>query len=357
MSRAWLISLVLSLVSVVSAARVDAEPGAQERPLRIFFIDVQGGAATLLVSPEGESILIDSGWPGFEDRDPKRIVSVLKDVAGCTQLDHLITTHWHIDHYGGVAGLIRRVEIRHFWDRGLPEDNDPRLDFPDGPAADDPLGRAYREASRGKRTPLKAGDSIAFRGGLIADVLASGGKVAAVLGDSPPPLNPRCDDAPPDQGPDPSDNARSLAFRFRFGRFDFLDCGDLTWNVEKALVCPVDLVGTIDLYQVTHHGLDSSNHPTLVRTIQPIVAVMNNGPQKGGSPATIRLLRSVPSIEAIYQLHRNTQTSADENTDPELIANLDPSGGRYIQVDVAADGSSFSIQIGPDGARRTFTSR
>ena len=136
----------------------------QSRGLDIYFIDVQGGAATLIVTPERESILIDSGWPGLEDRDPKRIVHVLKDLAGCDHLDHLITTHWHMDHFGGVGGLAKLIEIKHFWDRGLPDDGDARLDFPDGPKADDPLGIAYREASKGKRTALKAGDSLPFRG-------------------------------------------------------------------------------------------------------------------------------------------------------------------------------------------------
>src|SRR3954452_13803387 len=93
------------------------------KTLDIYFIDVMGGAATLIVTPEKESILIDSGWPGFDDRDPKRIVHVLKDVAGFDHIDHLVTTHWHTDHFGGVAGLSKLIEIRHFWDRGLPEDN------------------------------------------------------------------------------------------------------------------------------------------------------------------------------------------------------------------------------------------
>ncbi len=156
---------------------------------------------------------------------------------------------------------------------------------------------------------------------------------------------------------DHSDNARSLAIRFRFGQFDFLDCGDLTWNVERSLVCPTNTIGAIDLYQVTHHGMDISNNPVLVRSIQPTVAIMNNGPRKGGSPATVRLLRSIPSIKAAYQLHRNAQTGPDDNTDPALIANSDPAGGQFIHVSVASDGSKFSVQIGTDGSKREFASR
>ena len=130
----------------------------------------------MLVTPERETILIDSGWPGHDDRDPKRIVHAVKDLAGCERLDHLVTTHWHTDHFGGVAGLARVIEIVHFWDRGLPEDPGAGSDFPDGPKPDDPLGIAYRAASKGKRRALHAGDSLSLRG-LESLVLASGGQV------------------------------------------------------------------------------------------------------------------------------------------------------------------------------------
>ena len=351
---ARMIPMAIAIVGLgLQGPAFGAEPAA--RPLEIYFVDVLGGAATLIITPERESILIDSGWPGFDDRDPKRIVHVLKDLAGCDHLDHLITTHWHMDHFGGVGGLVKLIEVKHFWDRGLPDDGDSKLDFPDGPKADDPLGIAYREASKGKRTPLKAGDSIAFRGGFTGLVVASGGRVLAAATETP--ANPLCADAPADLPVDPSDNARSLAIRFRLGKFDFLDCGDLTWNIEKALVCPHDTLGPIDLFQVTHHGMDISNHPTLVRTIQPTVTVMDNGPTKGGSPATMALLKSIPSIQAAYQLHRNAKAKLEENTDPALIANADPAGGQFIRVSVVPDGSRFSVQIGPDGPKREFASK
>ncbi|MFO0908894.1 MAG: MBL fold metallo-hydrolase [Isosphaeraceae bacterium] len=344
-----LLSAALLLVAALGAAPA-------ERPLRIFFIDVMGGAATLVVTPEQESILIDSGWPGLDDRDPKRIISVLKDVAGLDHLDHIVTTHWHMDHYGGVEGLAKRIRIDHYWDRGLPDLNNPDSDaYPDGPRADDKLGIAYRKASEGKRATLKAGSRVPLKGGVEFLVLASGAEV--IKAEAGKAENPACASAPVDLPPDPSDNARSLAMRIRYKGFDFLDCGDLTWNVEKKLVCPVDLIGQIDLYQVTHHGMSISNHPTLVRTIAPTVAIMNNGPKKGGDPKTVTLLRTIPSIQAAYQLHKNAATTAEQNTDSALIANPSTDGGEFIQVEVAPGGETFSVRIGKEGKPRAFSTR
>jgi beta-lactamase superfamily II metal-dependent hydrolase len=348
-------SLRFRLISLALGALLLVGADSPTKSLDIYFIDVMGGAATLIVTPQRESLLIDSGWPGLQDRDPKRIVHVLKDVAGLDHLDNLATTHWHRDHYGGVEGLSRLVRIDRFWDRGLPDPGAPDGDkaaFPDGPKPDDPMGIAYRKASEGKRRALRAGDTLPLKGVEVV-VLASGGEVQKISG-AP---NPLCSEVPPDQKPDPSDNARSLAFRVRLGMFDFLDCGDLTWNVEKGLVCPVDAIGPIDLFQVTHHGMAISNHPTLVRTIAPTVTIMNNGPRKGGDAATVKRLKEVHSIQAAYQLHKNAATSPADNTEAALIANTEAAGGQFIHVAVDEGGSQFRVQIGPDGPARTFASR
>ncbi len=341
--------------ALVASSMIGAAPPSPAGSLDIYFIDAMGGAATLIVTPERESILIDSGWPGLDDRDPKRIVHVLKDVAGLDKLDHLVTTHWHTDHYGGVAGLSILVPIGHFWDRGLPEDGNTTLDFPDGPKPDDPLGIAYRTASAGKRTALKPGDIIPLKGNVKAVVMASGGEVRKIAKRLK--ANPLAEKAPADLAEDRSDNARSLAIKFSSGPFDFLDCGDLTWNVEKDLVVPWDRVGSIDVYQVTHHGMDISNHPTLVATIAPTVAIMNNGPTKGGAPATVKLLKSIPSIQAAYQLHKNAATGPEDNTEASLIANPNPEGGEFIHVSVAPGGMTYTVQIGQGGTRREFATK
>lgn len=344
--------LAILAIGSATAAAADGRPPAAGS-LSIYFIDVQGGAATLLVTPERESILIDTGWAGFDDRDPKRIAAVLRD-AGLDHIDHLVTTHWHADHFGGVAGLSKLVEIRRFWDRGLPEDGDPELDFPESEKHNQPLFAAYRKAAAGKRRVLKAGDSLPLAGSIKSIVLAAGGKVVSVENENG---NPACSDAPADLPVDSSDNAQSVTIRFTLGKFNFLDCGDLTWNVEKRLVCPVDRIGVIDLFQVTHHGADVSNHPTLLRSIAPTVAVMNNGPRKGGAAETVKRLQAVSSIRAFYQLHRNVATAAEDNADSALIANSNEAGGRFIRATVAPDGSRFTVQIGADGPTQEFESR
>ena len=345
------LALALSLLAQSPAL---SQPGlTTARPMQIYFIDVDGGAATLVVTPEGESVLIDSGWPGRDDRDPRRIEAVVRNEAKLDHLDHLVTTHWHTDHFGGVEGLSKRLRIDHFWDRGLPDPTAPdgdKANFPDGPAANDPQGLAYRKASEGKRSVLRAGGKLPLRGGAVADVLAASG--AGLEGTYP--LNRLAGPDPIDLPEDRSDNARSIVLRFHLGQFDFLDCGDLTWNTERSLVRPTDTVGPIDLYQVTHHGLDISNHPTLLATIAPTVTVMNNGPRKGGSPATVRRLRAVPSIQAAYQLHKNQSADLLDNTDPALIANPPGTSGQFIRVVVAPTGDTFTVGIGPDGPTREF---
>lgn len=346
-------SLLACLLLTFAFASASASHAQNQTGLRLYFIDVLGGAATLIVTPENETILVDSGWPGHDDRDPKRIVQVLKEVAGRDRIDHLITTHWHTDHVGGVEGLAKLVEIGQYWDRGLPEDHLEGVDFPEGDR--DPLIAAYRKASAGKRKALRPGDALPLKS-VSLRVLAASGNVLLHRHQEGDTHTASCDEHP-DKPADRSDNARSLTFRLSLGDFDFFDAGDLTWNIEKQLVCPHNLVGGIDLYQVTHHGLDISNHPTLLKTIAPTVAIMNNGPRKGGSAETVHRLKALPGLEALYALHKNAETGPDDNADPTLTANSDPEGGQFIQVQVAPDGSGYTVRIGKDGPARSFKSR
>jgi beta-lactamase superfamily II metal-dependent hydrolase len=317
----------------------------------IYFVDTEGGAATLIVTPAGESVLIDCGNPGPRDAD--RIFQTAQ-VAGLKAIDHLIITHWHVDHYGGVARLSELLPIHHFYDHGIPDSlaEDPK-NFP-------LLIQAYRKAAKGKSTTLWPGDDVALKqadGSPTLRLRCLCG-IGEVIPDKPgAPDNPIAREHAP-QPEDPTDNARSLGFLLTYGDFRFLDLGDLTWNIEYKLVHPTDKIGPIDVYQSTHHGLEISNNPVVIKTVQPRVAIFNNGPRKGGHPSVVATLRRVPGIEAIYQLHRNVTAAAQENTDPEFIANAEENcQGEFIHLAVAADGRAYTVAIGANGKPRRFETR
>lgn len=320
--------------------------------LDIWFIDVEGGAATLLVTPSGESVLIDCGNPGT--RDAERIHKVAKEQAGIEAIDHLIITHWHLDHYGGVGRLAKLMPIRNFYDRGIPASlSEDKKNFP-------LLIQTYREASQGKSKALKPGDEIALRQKAgdpplrLVCLCASGETVPDKAG---APVNPVAAEHKP-KADDPTDNARSLGFLLTYGPWRFLDLGDLTWNVEHKLVHPTDKIGPVDVFQVTHHGQDSSNNPVVVKTVNPRVAIHNNGARKGAHVGVQATLRRLPEIKAIYQLHRNLTVGAAENTDPEFIANPDEKcTGESIRLTVARGGAKYHITVGSTGKPREYETR
>lgn len=340
---------LLSITGLLSSATTFAD--ARDERLDFYFIDTEGGAATLIVTPVGESILIDSGYPDNHGRDLDRIIQVCRDVAGLRQIDHAVVSHWHLDHFGNHAALKARFGIGTFWDRGIPDELQEDPEFHNRIAA-------YRAASQNESRSLKAGDEHELTGGqqpLRVRVLTSGREVVPNVGEP----NPHAGLNEP-QPEDPSDNAASLSLLFSYGDFRFLTCGDLTWNVEGQLVTPNNPVGTVDLFMVTHHGLPVSNNPAMVLAIDPTVAVMCNGPTKGGAESTMNTLRKVRSLRDWYQLHRNVQLDASLQAPAELIAN--PGGtngclGRWVKASVAADGRTYTVQIGADGPLRTYTTR
>jgi len=334
--------VVLAVLLVLCSANLNAK----SRTLDIYFIDVEGGAATLIVTPLGESLLVDSGFPG--ERDPARIAHVALDVAGLKQIDHYITTHWHRDHVGGSARLAQLMLIKHYYDHGLPT----------AAAADIPadLIEAYRQTTQGRSTILRPLDEIKFKSkSLRVRVLAANGIVAGEQPDAPQ-IRPCGSDFKP--GPeDKTDNAKSIGFVLTFGRFKFFDGGDLTWNVEHKLVCPENLAGIVDVYQVDHHGMDSSNNPEFIRALKPTVAIIDNGPRKAGEARTFGTLKSQAEIQAIYQLHRNVLTTEKDNAPPDFVANDEEAcQGNFIKVSVDANGD-YSVSIPAKGISRSYRAR
>jgi len=285
----------------------------QSRPgktLNIYVVDVEGGNATLLVSPSGQSLLIDTGNLVGAARDADRIMAAARD-AGVSQIDHLVTTHWHGDHYGGMSELAARIPIRHFIDHG------PNVQ--PNPAVDEFLKAAYPQLyARATHTVAKAGDQIAMTG-LDVRVVSSAGQVITAPRPGAGQSNPYC--ATFKAGENNAEDPQSVVVDITFGRFRALHPGDLTKNKEFELMCPRTRVAPIDVFLGMHHGQDTSNSEVLVHALHPRVAIMNNGTRKGGGPEVMKIIHSSPGLENLWQIHFSV-LSGQEYTVPGLfIAN------------------------------------
>jgi competence protein ComEC len=326
----------------------DASTGAGVTgTLEIYWIDTEGGAATLLVTPEGPLVLVDAGNPG--DRDADRIAAVVEGMLGRDTIDVVIITHYHGDHVGGVPDLVERVAVDAFWDHG-------DVVAPCGGSCADQWN-AYLAAADGKRTTLEPGD-VHEVGGLALHIVAShGALIDAPVGAGLP--NPACDGAPT-MPENYDENGQSVGFVARFGAFDFLDLGDLYWFEEAMLACPTDLLGPIDLYQTTHHGLDSSGAVQMVHGIEPTVVVMNNGPHKGGAPESHDTIASAPSMPDLWQVHRALDTDDAHNTEADLIANPGENAadeGHWLRATIEGPTGMITLHNPRNGVERSYASR
>ena len=346
--RRWTLSFrVLSVLACVMlfAALVSAAVTPQAaKLLEIYFVDVEGGQATLIVSPTGESLLVDTGWADFNGRDADRIVAAAK-LANVKQIDYLIITHFHADHVGGVPQLAARIPIITFIDHG-----------PDVETTDDAkrYSAAYDlAAEKGKHRVVRPGDTIPLNGVGVEVLTANGDTI-----DAPPGAkhNPYCDSVPLQEN-DPSENARSVGILVTYGKFRFIDLGDFTWNKELTLMCPVNRIGQVDVYLTSHHGFVLSGSEPLVWGLHPRVAVMNNGARKGGEPAAWQIVQDSPGLEDFWQLHFSIEGGKDHNTPEAFIANPDENcQAKYLQLSAKPDGS-FTMINSRNGFTKTYTAK
>jgi beta-lactamase superfamily II metal-dependent hydrolase len=301
--------LVLTLLCVSAAVGVVVGQTAA-KTLDIYFVDTEGGKATLFVTPSRETVLIDTGNP--VPRDVDRIMAVI-DHAGVKQIDHLISTHYHVDHIGGMAELAKRVPIRHYVDHG------PTVEAREQVAGFQETYAALR--AQAKHTVVKAGDRLPVRDADWRIVMSAGRALAGPLAGGGQP-NAGCASFEKRNAPN-DENGQSVGSVVTFGQFRLIDLGDLVWNDEFSLVCPRNLVGAVDVYVASHHGMDASGSRALVHAIRPRVAVMHNGTRKGGTVQTYQTLRSSPGFEDVWQLHWSYNGLIEHNPPGVFIANVD----------------------------------
>lgn len=326
------------------------------KPLTIYFIDVEGGQATLFVSPSGESLLVDTGWrvvspgsPGLDARDAKRIV-VAAHLAGLSRIDYVLLTHYHTDHVGGVPQLAALIPIGSFIDHG------PLRELAD-PSTVDGYNAYQKLLASGayKHIVGKPGDKLPVTG-IDASVISADGELIAQPLPGAGSENPACKLSAP-RPADQTENARSLGIEIRFGKLRILDLGDLTWDKEMQLMCPINKLGTVDILVVSHHGWYQSSSPALVEAIHPRVAIMDNGANKGGSIPTFKTLASATDLSGkptqLWQLHYSNEAK-DLNRPDRFLANLPgPDAGGFIELTASPSGS-FVILNSRTGFAETY---
>ena len=343
--------LLVSTVIVLCTAANGALAYQQDpNTLDIYFLDMVGGGSTLIVTPLGESVLIDTGSLEPKHRDADRMYQACRH-AGLEHIDYLITTHFHSDHFGGILELTKRIPVRCFMDKGAlpPRHEQENKQFKQ-------LYALYQQATGGNVERIRAGDDIPLRNDPSAEIpqiklhcVVSEKQVEGFSGDIDVPI-----EGFTTKKPDTSDNGRSIALVLTYGKFKFFAGGDITWNVEHHLAHPVNRIGKVDLYQVTHHGLDQSNNPLLLKALNPTICVAMNGPRKGIQPNTFAALKALPDVKAIYQIHYNTQYGDEGNTSGDLIANAKGQEGGFIKVSVGPEKKIFTVSIGMKRRRKWF---
>lgn len=349
--------LSFGVLVLLSAAAV---PAAQT--LDVFVVDADGGKATLVVTPSGQSMVIDAGYAGFinersqvvqqDDLDADRLIQVIK-LAKLKQIDYLVATHYHNDHAENIPRLVAKmgIPVRNFVDHGEPREQSPLTQS---------IYKAYlASVGQAKRITVKPGDTLPLKGVQVTVLTAAGDVIQSPLPGAGAP-NDLCGAAPTRS--DRGENGGSVGLLYTFGKFRMIDLADLTKDKEYAMVCPNNKVGTVDLFMVSHHGWDLSNSASFVHAIRPRAAVMSNGSKKGNMVPVVEVLRTSPGLEDVWQMHYAVDNSKENNTSPDLIANPqvepDPKSfsfvlgdeGNYIRVSAQADGT-FSVT----NSRNKFT--
>jgi len=340
-------AILAAAVGVIGSMPSIAQNAAGK--LRVYFIDVEGGQSTLFVTPAGESLLIDTGWPGHDYRDADRIVAAAKN-AGLKKIDYVLITHFHTDHVGGVPQLVERIPVGTFIDHGdLREFDDPPT------VAGHTAYQKVLDSGKYKHIVAKPGDMLPIAGLHATVITADGANIEKPLPGAGQ-ANPFC--AASERRPaDKTENSRSLGVEISFGALKMLDLGDLTWDKEMQLMCPLNRLGTVDVLIVSHHGWNQSSSPAYVHAVHPRVAIMDNGETKGGSTPVLVTVAKSPGLETAWQLHYSVEGGAEHNTAAAYIANLQGvDAGNYLELTGSKDGS-FDVLNSRTGATKHYAAK
>jgi beta-lactamase superfamily II metal-dependent hydrolase len=332
---------LLSAVAVLSASSLFAQNS--ELPLEIYWIDVEGGSSTLIVTPAREAVLMDAGWNREDARDALRIQAAMQD-AGITEIDYFIASHFHGDHVGGVPAIARRVPIHQFRDHGDSVEQEierSRLAW-----------ETYLSAAQGRRQTVRPGDALPLTGNVEFSFVAANREIIESAGAS---INRHC--SAPMASEDLGENSHSVGYMVSVGDFEFLDLGDMTVDVQQSAACPENRLGIVDLLQVPHHGQDVAAE--LLWALEPTVAISNNGASKGGRADDLAIVQQIPRIEGFWQVHRAMAAPDSANTTPQMTANLTEEGdqGYWIKATIEPSGERYQITNARNGYSRTYQTK
>src|SRR5580704_10813057 len=334
------------LAAVLAWSMLAGAQEAKSHSLQVYFIDVDGGQATLFVTPAGKSLLIDTGWADGVYAD--RIVAAAKD-AGVTRIDDVLLTHFHADHVGGVPELVKRIPVSTFIDHG--PNHEPTSE------ATEKGFEAYQQVLAGGHyghIVAKPGDVLPIKKMKVQVISADGQLIDHALPGAGEP-NQYCQSSetrPPDQ----SENAYSLGVLITFGKSKILDLGDLTWDKEMELMCPVNKLGKVDVLVVSHHGLFQSSSPALVEAVQPRIAIMDNGATKGGSPPTFATLAKAPGLETLWQLHFSDEAAKGNSAEQYIANTTGPDAANYLKLTASPSGK-FTVFNSRTGSTKDYAAR